>query len=89
MAEIRVFYQEHFLCRAICQELAAQSISLKDIIRVRTERRRQLRTGLSERAALVDAFIAVHRESDLFPTPAPVPATEAPKAPPLKRYYNE
>jgi len=89
MAEIRVFYQEQFLCRAICQELAAQSISLKDIIRVRTERRRQLRTGLSERAALVDAFIAVHRETDLFPTPAPVPIIKAPKAPPLKRYYNE
>jgi putative transposase len=89
MAEIRVFYQEQFLCRAVCQELAAQSISLKDIIRVRTERRRQLRTGLSERAALVDAFIAVHRETDLFPTPAPVPVVEAPKAPPLKRYYNE
>jgi putative transposase len=89
MAEIRVFYQEQFLCRAICQELAAQSVSLKDIIRVRTERRRQLRTGLSDRAALVDAFIAVHRETELVPPPAPVPIIEAPKAPPLKRYYNE
>jgi hypothetical protein len=59
------------------------------VVRVRAERRRQLRTGLSERAALVDAFIAVHRETDLFPTPAPVPIIEAPKAPPLKRYYNE
>ena len=66
--------QEQFLCRAICQELAAQSICLKGIIRVRTERRHQLRAGLSERAALVEALIAVHRETGLSPIPAPVPA---------------
>lgn len=28
LAEIRVFYQDRFLCRAICQELAGQTISL-------------------------------------------------------------
>lgn len=27
LAEIRVFYQDRFLCRAICQELASQTIS--------------------------------------------------------------
>ena len=33
MAEIRVFHQNRFLCRAVCQELAGETISLKDIIR--------------------------------------------------------
>ena len=32
MAEIRVFYQNTFLCRAICSELAGQTISLKEIV---------------------------------------------------------
>jgi putative transposase len=32
MAEIRVFYQNTFVCRAICQELAGQTISLKEIV---------------------------------------------------------
>jgi putative transposase len=87
MAEVRVYHQGRFLCRAICQELADQSVSLKDIIRARTERRRQLRAGLSEREALVEALLAVHRPP---PEPAPpaAPVTE-PAAPPLKRYYNE
>src|SRR6266487_6552412 len=31
MAEIRVFYHNTFLCRAICAELAGETISLKEI----------------------------------------------------------
>ncbi len=87
MAELRVYHQGQFLCRAICQELADRSVSLKDIIRARTERRRQLRAGLSEREALVEALLAVHR-----PPPNPSPSDEPPpppSTPPLKRYYNE
>jgi len=87
MAEVRVYHQGRFLCRAICQELADRSVSLKDIIRARTERRRQLRAGLSEREALVEALLAVHRPPpDPDPPPAPSPAPDAPR---LKRYYNE
>ena len=89
MAEIRVFHQEQFLCRAVCQELAAQSVSLKDIIRARTERRRQLRAGLSERAALVEALIAAHQPPSDLPAPGPSAAEAAAPAPKLKRYYNE
>ena len=31
VAEIRVFYQDRFLCRAICQELAGATVPLRDI----------------------------------------------------------
>ena len=31
MAVIYVFYQDRFLCRAICQELSGQTVSLKEI----------------------------------------------------------
>ena len=33
MAEIRIFHHDRFLCRAICAELAGETIALRDIIR--------------------------------------------------------
>src|SRR5438552_13023938 len=29
LAEVRVFYQDRFLCRAICQELAGETVALR------------------------------------------------------------
>ena len=87
MAEIRVFYQDRFLCRAICPELAGQTISLKEIEKARAARRKQVKAGLTERQAVVEQFIAVHREA----TPQvkePEPAS-TPVRPRLKRYLNE
>jgi putative transposase len=89
MAEIRVFYHDRFLCRAICQELAGQTISLKEIEKARSERRKQIRDGLTTRAAVVEKFIAIHHEEKPLPqvsVPEP-PATGA--RPRLKRYFNE
>ena len=48
LAVIRVFYQERFLCQAVCAELAGQTVSLKEIVRARREHRAQVRQGLSE-----------------------------------------
>ena len=58
MAEIRVFYQDRFLCRAICPELSGETISLKEIEKARAERRKQVRAGLSTRQAVVKQFLA-------------------------------
>ena len=44
LAEIRVFHQDRFLCRAVCQELAATTISLKEITAARSARRRELKS---------------------------------------------
>jgi putative transposase len=86
IAEIRVYHQDTFLCRAVCPELAGETIALKDLIRARNRRRRELRETLSDRAALVDAL----RPSTPAPpeAPPPDPTTEA-AAPPLKRYYHD
>ena len=54
LAEIRVFHHDRFLCRALCPELAGTTIGLKDLIRARDARRRDLRAGISERAKLVE-----------------------------------
>src|SRR6266567_5452318 len=67
MAVIRVFHQERFVCRAICQELSGQTVSLKEIEKARSLRRKQVRAELGTRAALVDRFVEIHHE----PTPEP------------------
>lgn len=84
MAEIRVYHQHTFLCRAVCQELAGQTISLKEILQTRNRRRRQLREQLEDRAAAVDLLLEVHQ-----PDPPPAPPDAEPATPRLKRYYNE
>jgi putative transposase len=84
LAEIRVYYANTFLCRAICQELAGQSISLKEIVQARRARQRQLRAGLVHRSAVVTAFLPL---PEFLRPPDPPPASDAP--PRLKRYFNE
>jgi putative transposase len=88
LAEIRVYHQDTFICRAICQELAGQTVSLKDIERARSERRKQVRAGLSTRAAVVEQFITVHRE-EASPLPVPLSEPEPVGRPRLKGYINE
>jgi len=63
LAEIRVFHHGAFLCRAVSPEIAAVSISLKDLQAARNQRRRELRQQLVSRRSLVD--ILTH------PAPAP------------------
>jgi putative transposase len=85
LAEIRVFHRDQFVCRAVCYELAGQTLSLRDVIRTRRERQRQLREHLTDRTAIVDLLLAVHRPAP----PPPSPEPEAPPRPRLKRYENE
>jgi putative transposase len=61
MAEVRVFYHDRFLCRAICQELAGAVVPLRDIIRARNRHRRDLRQILRDRAQVVDSLLPMHR----------------------------
>jgi putative transposase len=86
MAEIRVFYHDAFLCRAICAELAGQTISLKEIQAARTAQRKTLRETLTDRQQVVERYLAVHRP----PAPSEVaPEPSTPPPPRLKRYLNE
>jgi putative transposase len=93
LAEIRVFFQQQFLCRAICQELAGTIISLRDIVRARTQRRRDLQAGLQARRTVVDTLLAPMRAPrltlDPTPTPDTVPPDDAPPRSVLKRYRHE
>ena len=89
MAEIRVFQGERFICQAICQELAGETVSFKDIVQARSERRRALNATIRDRCSLVDQL--VRRPVEVLPTPMPdraiTPPTEG--APRLRRYEHE
>ncbi len=97
MAEIRVFHDNRFLCRAICAELAGETIALHDIIRARNRRRRDLGQTLQERARTVEALLELHRgdlhvdASAVTDDPAITPETNPVRVEPprLKRYINE
>lgn len=49
MSEVRVFFQDRFLCRAISAELAGETIPLRDVVRVRNQRRKELHSILTDR----------------------------------------
>jgi putative transposase len=93
MAEIRVFHDERFLCRAVCVELAGVTVPLREILRARNQRRRELRDVLRDRQAAVDTLLEIKRgeateKEDAQPAPAEKAAIKQP-APALKRYRNE
>src|SRR6266581_3422473 len=67
MGEIHVFYQNRFLCRAICAELSDRKVTLKEIEQARTTRRKQVRAGLSTRAAMVNRYVEMHQEPPSAP----------------------
>jgi putative transposase len=89
MAEIRVYHRNAFLCRAVCQELADQTISLQEIIRARNRRRKALRGTIKERSALIQAYLEVHEDELADDESANEPKPSEPEAKKLKRYFNE
>jgi len=60
MGEIHVFYQDRFLGRAVCAELSDRKVSLREIEKARTERRKQVRAELKTREALVNRYVEIH-----------------------------
>jgi putative transposase len=68
LSEIRVFYHNTFLCRAVSEAHAGEAVTLKDIQAARRAHRRSLRTTINERVA---------RVVDFLPVPSPKPHTEA------------
>ena len=90
LAEIRVFHRDRFLTRAICPDLAAATVSLKEITAARTARRRELRKQIGERASVVDRLIAVHAPPPASqPAEAATPVESQPDPQPKLRRYRE
>jgi len=88
MAEIRVFHDDRFICRAICQELAGETVSFKDVVQARRERRQALSAAIRERRSLVDQL--VRPAADLVSPPVLKPIVSVMQgAPRLRRYEHE
>ena len=87
MAEIRVFYNNQFLCRAICQELAGDLISLKDIIGARRRRKREIKEVINQRKSLVDQLLYTQSVSPSLPEK--LENQQIPKIKGIKLYENE
>jgi putative transposase len=87
MAEIRVYHQGSFLCRAVAQELDGQTISLKEIIQARNHQRHQLRTEANAHRAIVERLLP-----PLPVEPPPATPEELPTVAPstrVKRYTDD
>ncbi len=93
MAEIRVFHEDKFLCRAVCAELAGTTVPLREILRARNRRRRELRGVLRDRQNAVDTLLDIKRgeitEKEDAPPTTPSQSSAKQSAPALKRYRNE
>jgi putative transposase len=85
--QIRVFYKDRFLCCVISAELAGETIPLRDLVRVRNQRRKELRSILLDRQKMVDTLLLLKKgpttnEPDASTTPSQ-------SSSPVKRYRNE
>jgi putative transposase len=89
LAEIRVYHNNQFLCRAICPELASTTVSLKDIENARNQRRRALRKEIKERQSLVDSLTQQKAEAKDVTASVIPDSLSAQQKPKLKRYLNE
>jgi putative transposase len=90
MAEVRLFHDDRFLCRAICQEIAGETLTLREIVRARDQRRRQLQQTLQERQRTVESLLEARRWSPLTDTQQSLSQKKPPpSAPRLKRYFND
>ncbi len=89
MGEIRVFYRDRFLCRAISADLAGQTIPLREIVNARKRRREELRTIVKDRLKTVDTLLEFKRGMQREDTDASTVVPAEFKRSKLKRYYNE
>ena len=86
--EVRVFHTEGFLCRAVSADLAGETVPLREIIRSRNQRRRELRTVLKDRQQAVETLLQIKR-GEITETDNAKPPPSPTNPPRLKRYRNE
>jgi putative transposase len=92
VAEVRVFHDGRFVCRAVCQELAGETVPLREVIRARERRRRELRRTIQDRRQAVDSLLEVRRGGVTEATAGDAPVIPLEPQRPgrtLKRYADD
>lgn len=84
VGEIRIYFNDAYLCRAIAPELASESVSLQELQAARSKRRRELKHQLRHRRSLADALPADTRY--IPPEAAEPEPTTIETAPPPPRH---
>jgi putative transposase len=87
VAEIRVFHEQQFLCRAICPELAGATIPIREIVRARNQHRRDLQATVRDRRRTVDELMEIKRGDARAPQRCVVTWNNYP-ATPVRSNYN-
>ena len=87
--EVRVYQGNRFLCRAICQELAGETVTFQDIAHARTERKRALQSTIEARRSLIDQILVRPAPAQVTPASPPITPPTVTGAPPLRRYEHE
>ncbi len=88
VGEIRVFYRNAFLCRAISPEYAGRSVTLKDVQAARSAYRRHVRGIIKEKRGRVADLLPTHPRPAPV-TPATTPELPAPARPRLRTYAED
>lgn len=93
LAEVRLFHEGRFLCRAICPELAGETVPLREVLRARSQRRRELRATIRDRKKVVEALLDLKRghqeEKETQEETEETTARKTPSTSSLKHYLNE
>ncbi|WP_404466864.1 Mu transposase C-terminal domain-containing protein [Planococcus rifietoensis] len=82
LAEIRVFYENRYLCTAICPEIAGYTVNLKEIVSARNQRRRKLKGQLKPETTVIEEIVQSKQTVEDEEKPVPLKSN-------LKRYFNE
>lgn len=83
IAEIRVFYQDKYLCTAISPEISDYTVDLKDIVSARSKIRKNLKKQLDSGKTVAEE-IALSKQKDLEEKPNKSNTKKS-----NKRYFNE
>jgi putative transposase len=90
IAEVRVFHNGRYLCRAIAPEVAGEVVALKDVVGARNRQRRALRQQLHERQAVVTQLLELRqgREMQTLTVPDSVASASNPRTK-IRHYRTE
>ena len=82
LAEVRVFFQNKYLCTAISPELSDVTVDIKDIVAARSKRKQQLKDQVSEIKSVADTLLEEKSKE-------PAKKNKKDKKSKLKRYFND